>query len=334
MSDWQVNYTGPKFEMPASCSYDTWLKTGACSFSYTGLQTVLNSDITFRFYLKTCAAFNIPSFTFDCSGNACSLISNVVTCTQSSDCPMGTICWDFNTLLTSLNVSFDALGDLLSLGTSEQANSCTGQKYYLSDMDSLLHYFMGSGSGDSKFCFWNVTAVAQQNLTSWLSNQLVPDGSNVKNLYIENWTPNFPPPASPSTISFTITLSANISLSSVASSIETIMINSGYINGTFTVTVTLSQKRSTNAVVTVTSNDPTVVTSLSTQLKDTTTALSQQIVAEVGTVVPSSVQTTIPPPPPPPSEPGTSSPSSPSSAFQLVSSVCFMVLVVVAIVIF
>jgi len=203
-------------------------------------------------------------------------------------------------------------------------------------MDSLLHYFMGSGSGDSSFCFWNVTAIAtQQNLTSsWLSNQLVPDGSNVKNLYIGNWAPNFPPPASPSTISFTITLSAGISLSSVASSIETIMINSGYINGTFTVTVTLSQKRSSNAVVTVTSNDPTVVTSLSTQLKDTTTALSQEISSNVGTVVPSSVQTTTPPPPPPPSAPGTSSPSSPSSAFQLVSSVCFMVLVVVAIVIF
>jgi len=134
MSDWTLSL-GQKMVLPQSCSYATWQSTGMCSLEYTGLQPILQVDITIRAVIQSCSGWNAPTMTFDCYGNACPLLTSPF-CTQDSQCPTGTICYDPSVLLAGTNV--DLLTALFQLFTSSNplnpapgASTCSGSSFFV-----------------------------------------------------------------------------------------------------------------------------------------------------------------------------------------------------------
>jgi len=336
MSDWTIPYDGAKLVMPNSCSYNTWISTGQCSFEYTGLQSILQSDVTIRVVVQSCSGFNLPKITIDCSGTACPLISGAQKCTTSSSCPTGTVCWDFANVLNSQDSAIDALGAFLNWGAT--SNSCTGKSYYVQDMESLLHYIIGDdGSGDVKYCFWNATSIAERlsssgNITQWVQDQFVVDGDTATNTFIQNWFPNFPP-SPPSSVTFTVTLSSLPSnIDSLSNQLVSILVQNGFTPGTFTVTVLASKKRSATVKFTVTSNNPQVTSSIASQIQDPTTTVSKLVTSNIGTPDTSSVTTSGVTSPGSPG--GNSPPGTPSPAVQLVAGVGMMMLFITFVTIF
>jgi len=294
MSDWTTFFGNTKkFSMPDSCSYQTWLATGTCSLEYTGLQPLLNSDITIRVQLSACpGSFALPSLTIDCSGNACPIISDPVPCTQDYQCPTGTVCYNPAASLLVGSI-VDPLAAFLNLGASNPLNvqnSCCGSGYFEEDVASLVNNITGYSSSPLQFCFWDVKSLFNSFDTgnsnaNWITDQTTANGNTVSSIYIQNWIPsNAGPPASAGTLTFTIVLSINSpSIEALEALIISILVQCGYDSTTFTVTVVFNSKRSTTATVTVTSPNSEITDSMGAQLNTPSSVLAQNMMSQVGT---------------------------------------------------
>eukprot|EP00808_Paulinella_micropora_P024056 g56738.t1 len=97
-SDW----TGHRYiEMPETCSYESWKKTGKCVMKWDGLAKILgglnsNMDLSLLAEMESCNTLSgFPSLTLSCLGSTCADMFEVLDnkfCTQNSDCPNNLVC--------------------------------------------------------------------------------------------------------------------------------------------------------------------------------------------------------------------------------------------------
>lgn len=100
LSSWANNSLGvPRKSLliPPSCSYNTYIATGQCVLSWTGLNTLFpgipNADLSIRGTVTRCDlnADSLPSLNIQCTGKDCnqllSLSDQLLFCQADSDCP-------------------------------------------------------------------------------------------------------------------------------------------------------------------------------------------------------------------------------------------------------
>jgi len=176
---------------------------------------------------------------------------------------------------------------------------------YLTDIISFLNTkakYPTSGG----ICYFDVNQFISgtYNFTSFLNDIAVVSGNTISSDYLTAWTPNYPP-ATPTTITFNIAVTAQTTYDQLITLITNIFTQNNFNLNQITITIVLTLKRSSpTAQVTVTTTNPSVATTLTQQIQDSTSPLNQQLNA----VGPVSGVTSPPPPPGSPSSSG--SPSS------------------------
>jgi len=69
--------------LPSSCTFENVTLTGTCSFDWSGLQSLLKSDMVVRVRSQTCPNSEfLSSFTIDCIGTDCSNFAGIIPCDQ------------------------------------------------------------------------------------------------------------------------------------------------------------------------------------------------------------------------------------------------------------
>ncbi|KAJ1565770.1 hypothetical protein HK096_010423, partial [Nowakowskiella sp. JEL0078] len=98
-----------KVAFPASCTYETWAKTGVCFLQWTGLGDLFNIDATLALTINRCPVNNNPRFrsanseaSLKCVGKDCNLIIGTrKPCQTNNDCGKG-VCFDFDSILNMI----------------------------------------------------------------------------------------------------------------------------------------------------------------------------------------------------------------------------------------
>jgi len=290
MSDWAIN-SAQKVIMPVSCSYQTWLSQGHCSLEYTGLQPLLNTDMTFRVSIQSCSSagtFTLPSITIDCSGESCQLLGDPILCTSNSDCSgiPGAVCLDLASELAGQSLDpFEFLFNISNVFPN--GTSCAGSSYFASDLGSFIQYILGLSTSTplpQQFCFLDVVSLINRisneevfNLTQWANDQAIVNGDAISFKYIQNWVPAST--STTGTCQFTLTLNetTTIDTSSITVQITTILSQNGITGVTVSVTVT-----SNSVSVTITAADPSVTNNIASGLSNKSSQLSRQISEGLG----------------------------------------------------
>lgn len=158
--------------LPSSCSYAQYAKSGTCSFTWSGLNTYLNMDLTLQFTAAQCSTNNLmPSIAVDCVGKDCAaFLDGFKPCAQDSDCPSASMkCINLPNFVNSLNlgitINSDDWFDLYMAGdninatnpcqqlppdqrSSNVEQTCSGpNKFWNQITSSLMSVFGGFYSG-------------------------------------------------------------------------------------------------------------------------------------------------------------------------------------------
>jgi len=198
MGDLSTNITTPqRMIMPATCTYDYWQKTKTCALQYTGLQSLLNADITIRAFFSECSApYGTFSYNIDCLGTGCTLLTAPQYCTSDASCQSQygsfATCFDAAPRIDS---RFDILYAYFS-GTLFGNDTCSGKSSLISDFQSFAQNagIAGTPTPNSMgICSLNFTYLLSSdradglNITEWAQNQFVVSGDSVSNSYLVPW---------------------------------------------------------------------------------------------------------------------------------------------------
>jgi hypothetical protein len=74
--------TSPLFDMPATCNYDVFARTGKCAVKFTALANYLKIDANFEAYVTFSEASGIDEFEIMCVGEACGALASPKECTK------------------------------------------------------------------------------------------------------------------------------------------------------------------------------------------------------------------------------------------------------------
>jgi len=171
--------------------------------AYTGLQPFLGADITARVTVANCPGdgFSGPEINLDCEGKFCQLLTQSKTCNSDSDCTgtfgPGVSCID---LAANMNGGFDLFRGYFGQNIFATADNTFGLNSFKADFATLKNAFPGidtslNPTNPFKICTVNFTSIGSNNrtdgfnVTKWVADQFVVDGSVASNAYIIAWQP-------------------------------------------------------------------------------------------------------------------------------------------------
>lgn len=159
-------------KLPSTCTYDTYMKNGVCSATYTGLTGLLNTDIKIHLIIRRCSSNpdGIPSINLWCEGPVCNALTSVKFCAVNSDCPTGTSC---------VNVGPDIPFQYTQFFPS---SSCFSTP--IPDYRKALQHAIGQnydGGYDLRICSYDYKTITQnpQSITNWLGSAATISGDQI-----------------------------------------------------------------------------------------------------------------------------------------------------------
>jgi hypothetical protein len=210
-SDWYASFFKNSsigtFVPPDSCTYSQYLKTTSCSMKFTGMQSLLNSDLTFNILIQDCPDWHFPAIYLECEGKDCDLFTQPQPCTLDSDCTQfpGTKCLSF---ANSANYDFIQAYFTHVWSASE---TCGSSNALLSDLQKFISHYTKTATTQNSVCFLDVkTLINTLQIQDWANSQYIVDGDKYWIKDLSAWTP-------PSTIDIPGTVAENNGISLVYS---------------------------------------------------------------------------------------------------------------------
>jgi len=165
---------------PTGCKYTDWLSGGSqsCTFEYTGLQSLLNKDVSIRGSAVQCSSNSAPDIRFDCVGADCATVFQPFSlqfCQQDSDCGTGKTC---NSLPTIPHFFAGVFWD----SATPDTDSCDSESQAQLNVANLINALAGNAptlgpisgyctfdlqvlinNADNRFTTWQTTATSKSN---------------------------------------------------------------------------------------------------------------------------------------------------------------------------
>jgi len=196
MSDWFTGLNSghylKKLQTPYTCTYESYLSSRSCSFSFTGLQSLIRyqnqaSDITLNFLFKDCPGWSLPAIYVECEGRDCALLAKPHPCTVQSDCDTnfpGTRC---------MSISTTKKYDLFESYFTHQwdpIDSCGSSALFLADLQKLIFKYTQVPAVQN-LCFWDIQYMIDTvNVTAWAETQYQVVGDTYSIRDLKPWTPD------------------------------------------------------------------------------------------------------------------------------------------------
>jgi hypothetical protein len=191
MSDWFVSFNASsvlkRLTPPSTATYAHYLTSKSVSFKFTGLQSLLQSDITLNFLIKDCPGWNVPAIYVECEGNDCDLITLPRYCTSQSFCDSnypGTKCMSMD---NSKNLDFV---QAYFTHKYNPVDSCGSPSLLLADLHKLILAYTGDSQPMQSLCFWDIDYLIKTvNITDWAEKQYIVDGDTFSIRDLSDWSP-------------------------------------------------------------------------------------------------------------------------------------------------
>jgi len=154
---------------------------------FTGIQSLLNTDLTFNLLIKDCPGWHFPAFYIECEGNDCDLFTQPQPCSSDSDCAKypGTKCFSF---ANSANYDFIQAYFTHVWDASE---TCGSSSLLLSDLQKFIsHYTKTQTTTQNSVCFLDIqNLIKTVNIGDWANTQYIVDGDKYSIKDLSSWTP-------------------------------------------------------------------------------------------------------------------------------------------------
>jgi len=191
MTDWlaSLNATSvlKRLVPPETCTYEYYQKTYSCSFKFTGIQSLLNSDISLNALIKDCPNWDVPAIYLECEGKDCALISKPQYCTSNDYCDAnfpGTKCMS----LINSTANFDFVQAYFT-HQLHPFDSCGSTSKQLDDLKALFAHYT-TQTPEQSICFWDIQELINTvNVTAWANNQYIVNGDTFSIRDLSPWVP-------------------------------------------------------------------------------------------------------------------------------------------------
>jgi hypothetical protein len=168
--DFRVQF-GSRINLPSSCNYDSWVKSGTCYATYEGLSNLLGVDVSANVEVRRCDSSSDVSVTVECVGAACSLLSGKTKpCNSNADCPNSLTCKDINPRLGS----YDWVSAYVGVNTTRSPSCARGTDSIHAETRKLILSYLGmqyDGSSDNKYCMVDFDHVISQ-VSTWANGEV------------------------------------------------------------------------------------------------------------------------------------------------------------------
>jgi len=190
MTDWYVtllqNSNLGTFVPPDTCSYNHYNQTSSCSMQFTGLQSLLNSDLTFNILIQDCPGWHVPAMYMECAGKDCDLITQPQLCSSDADCTQfpGTKCFSFS---NSLNYDF-IQAYFTHVWTASE--TCASSSVLLTDIQNLISHYTKTQTTQNSVCFLDLnTLINTVDISAWANSEYIVTGETYVIKDLSSWTP-------------------------------------------------------------------------------------------------------------------------------------------------
>jgi len=195
--------------LPSTCTLESWQETGVCAVKWTGLQDLLNMDITIRGRMRKCSnSTGIPEAYLECEGSDCASLFRPVLCNSNSDCSTNFVCKDITAEDSLTYNNFNPLGLLLwgvdqnssatcpNLGldiippSENCASSLSSYYQMIREAVPLITGRQSTANSGFSLCTFDYDAV-NNNANEWASNMVINQGPDFTLQGMNGWSNAF-----------------------------------------------------------------------------------------------------------------------------------------------
>jgi len=202
-----------RITLPTTCTLATWQQTGVCALKWTGLQDLLNVDITIRARMRRCTANpeGIPEMYIECEGTDCANLFRPILCTADDQCSPDLVCKDLTSDSSLTYNNYNPLGLLLwgessnayancpyqALETIPDTETCSTSlsSYYEMLREAVLAITGSTSTVSSGFSICTVDYDAvKDNGADWANGLIINSGADFSVKGMEVWDDAFSEP--------------------------------------------------------------------------------------------------------------------------------------------
>jgi len=198
--------------LPSTCTFETWQNTGVCSLKWTGLQDLLNVNVTLRGKMRRCSpnTEDVPEMYLECEGSDCASFFRPTLCNYDDECAANLVCKDLTMqnltykdynpiglLIWGVNGTAGAACPNSAIDTIPVTETCsTSLNSYYDLLRDSISTFIGIPSTVSYgvgICTVDYDAISNQ-ASDWAQNMVITDGPDYSLMGTTVWNNAFDVP--------------------------------------------------------------------------------------------------------------------------------------------
>jgi len=200
MSDWKINVssTPNRLSVPTTCTYAEVASTGECSATFSGLSSLLGTDLRINVYAKRCPGWQLqPEVYAECVGEGCHILNNgFKACSSNAECSGTMTCRSMQSIVEAWHIegpndnsySLDILGNMIYGGSS---HTCKSNSKLFEDLRYIAARAIGlnpisPSQSPSSFCFFDTNHIAN-TIDTWGQGQSSTSGGVITVEKLEAW---------------------------------------------------------------------------------------------------------------------------------------------------
>jgi len=200
MSDWSLNASSTRLNMPSTCTFDHTVSSGECAATFSGLSGLFGVDMRINAAAGHCPSSHIPELYLECEGAGCHLFNGgFKACTANSDCSNGLTCRTAQSIVEAWGFTgnIDVIGKMLF---GNDPHQCSGNSKFYEDFSYFAARALGQqvtspSQAPSSFCFYDTTHI-RNTVESWPNAQSATSGNVITVTNLGPWTKGTAPPNS------------------------------------------------------------------------------------------------------------------------------------------